>query len=291
MQEKWRSNPVCWQRFASDMAQLFLRRSVRDPSDIVARQWVSTGLLKKNRTDDRLEPVSEFVLEAATEEIRNAARGTLRELAKGTGTSWSAIELFVSYACRRAGRITISGTDVQGLQSDHFIVECSGQSLLPKEASVDPDAYVREKGPFLRGTLLVLWESHPVADLVVYASCFDATGNSLGAKLLFIQVSQSSYAQHSSKLPELGNVPSAPTRWNYSVMQTYRKLFNVQPFQPRRTDISKGKLPDDTRYVYVTTDVALMKRTNANAGHEVTLVSGVDRISAMDPVPWSEIVD
>jgi hypothetical protein len=287
LEEKW-SGTERMNRFVENMAELYLRRPVRNTADAVSNLWLATGLLRK-RHDGQLHPVSPFVLDAITLAIQNSAREMLRILAKGTSTLWVAMELFMNYVFRQPGiHVPISARDLRGVHpcDERCRIHCRGQQLLHKSVSMDPLAYLRTHSPFPLGTCLVLWPSHPVADLVIYADCFDEAGTvPLGPQLCFIQISTSSYADHDSKVPQLAmQYPN----WHASVLETYRLLFGAPPF--RGGDVPRGKLPHSVRFIFITLDTSVMNRTSANSGHDVLLVCGESRISYMDRFMWNSMM-
>jgi ABC-type sulfate transport system substrate-binding protein len=115
--------------------------------------------------------------------------------------------------------------------------------------------------------LIPTWTTHPVADAVLFVN----VKNYPKPQIIFVQVSTSSYTDHRSKIPNLH--PIVRQHWKLSILQSYQIVFGITDnVDTPNCGIAKGKLPQNVKYVYATTNETLLGKSSQYSGHSVFLM-------------------
>lgn len=272
--------------FHGELASLFLRnREMPNAESAFASRWLSTGLLVPDRLRHFLVPVNLFVRKAIDNYVSSEQIRLLKKMHDDKPTRWRALELFVFLQLRR-GRITLTGTDLRG--TDQMVLQFDNEQLriidVNQGFARDPQHFLEQHNcgqPFEAGTVLFpTWTTHPVADAVLFVN----VENYPKPQIIFVQVSTSSYIDHSSKIPNLH--PMVPNNCSLSVLQSYQTVFGITD-NPNR-DIAKGKLPQNVKYVYLSTNKTVLGPSSQYSGHSVFLMR-LENIEKLDRQLWIEM--
>lgn len=272
--------------FHGELASLFLRnRELLNADSDFASHWLTSGLLVPDDSRQFLVPVNLFVRKAIDAYVSSEQTMLLRNMYADKATEWRALELFFFLQLRK-GRATLTGTDLRGtdrmvLQFDHHQLEIIDVN---QDFASDPQGYLdRHNGgkPFRAGTMLIpTWANHPVADPVMFVNVESYSQ----PQIIFVQFSTSSYADHRSKIPNLH--PMVPNQWKLSVLQSYQIAFGITD-KPNR-DIAKGKLLPNVKYVFATTNKAVLGPSSQCSGHSVFLMRKAN-IKNLNEQLWLEM--
>lgn len=272
--------------FHGELASLFLRnRELPNADSVFASRWLSSGLLEPDESRRFLVPVNLFVRKAIDNYVSSEQTLLLKNMYADRPTRWRALELFVFLQLWK-GRVTLTGTDLRG--TDQMVLQFDDERLqiidVNQDFARDPQHFLEQHNggqPFEAGVALVpSWTTHPVADVVLFVN----VENYPKPQIIFVQVSMSSYTDHISKIPNLH--PMVPNNWKLSVLKSYQTVFGITN-NPNR-DIAKGKLPQNVKYVYVTTNKTVLGPSSQYSGHSVFLMRS-ENIEKLDRQLWMEM--
>lgn len=281
--------------FRADLAALFLRnRDQPAVASLSANRWQSCGLLVPDVEGTHLIPVNSFVRTAVDMYIIQETAQILRTFYHDSSVRWRALELFITLQLRKGATCctgtNLRGDELQGISIDHQHLHVVN---IGREFAVDPVAFIRQHhgmDAFPPGTVLVptSWATHPVSDMVLFVKLTESSD----PQVVFVQISQSSYAEHESKIPALHrDQDDLHQGWTNSVLKTYLIAFGLHNTTSITTDldgVKHGKLPQRVKYVYATTNELLLKKTTQRSGHSVFLMRTAN-IKALNPEVWSQM--
>ncbi|KJE98005.1 hypothetical protein CAOG_09157 [Capsaspora owczarzaki ATCC 30864] len=258
-----------------DLTTIFVhgRLSVR-----FADVWLQTGMVKRDSGDlTQLIPVSDLVRRAGITVFR-AERGGFLHLIYAVATiRWHAIEAFFLLHLRDS--TMLSGVSRSGARLSLTTTVSDVHVLDRSVGAGNVKTYLQTHNngkPFPANTLFIPgWSNHPVADAVLLTTRLNTT-----PALVFFQVSQQSYSNHASKIPELA---TSPLSNGTSVIDTYRELYGIHCDSAYQTPgIAQGQLPECVKYVFATSD------TSISTSHSVFFMQA-SHLREMDPAGWENM--
>ncbi len=271
----------------AELGSLYLRnRELPNANSLSESRWTSSGLLTTDPSKRYLVPVNLFVRKSIDNFVASGQTSLLKNLYADAATCWRAIELFTFLQLRTGGAKLLIGTNLRGDERSELHIAHNHLNVIDitLEFASDPVAYLQNHhngNPFPVGTMLIPnWTCHPVADAVLFVTI----DNLASPQIVFVQVSQSSYSEHSSKISDLLRVHRG---WRFSVLESYRIAFGTST-DLNEERVLKGKLPPDVKYIYVTTSQTLMKKAVQYSGHNVFLMRQ-ENLRKLDEAMWIEI--
>ena len=249
---------------------------------ITTTQCQISGLFKQLRHEDGQTlwvPVCPAVLRALALYVaqKESLTHMVATLAADPGTSWRALELAISLRFAQSSSVTLRARHL--LEKDsrtdewpEIVLQTTGRYMQTKKYDVGGDV-------MKLGTAYVCAPGHPACDLVLLTT---------DRMLVFVQVSESSYLDHQSKVDSLWK----SGRDSKSVLLAYAALLppECHPLQTRirrwHSHPERVKLPEGVIYLYIsranctvlTRSVQCIKEHHDRMVHVVSMMTCPDEL-------------
>jgi len=197
-----------------------------EPIDVLPRNWQITGMFIQDIASGKWTPICPAVKEAIWEFTKLKRKDAIEILAQDYATRWRAFELlFSSHFIPSGGAMEVKCCDLKGQNERTIQIRVT---KFVEQAEND------ELGNIEQGTLVVCRKFFPVVDFFIH---------SLSGLKLFVQLSESKYQNHGTKLPDLLSSKVSPEE----------TVFDYFYSRSKGASRKRKALPDDCLYLYFTT--------------------------------------
>jgi len=240
----------------------FLALHYLNKADTIPSKWINSGLLICD--DGSWRSISPLVDDAIKEYIRDVSHSIVRILAADPECSWRALELFIlhSFNKKGGGYVTLEdknlcGTTTQSCSSHRLVLNANYIEMQKEPVNTDVIQKIKP------GTFVGCYRKHPVIDAVIFT---------FAKELFFAQITTLSYAQHSTKEPDLRRRIPNTAFDKKSVEKYYKECTGVKT----------------CRYIFITTSIVKTSENHLYSDHNVVLVDGND-IPVFGTLLWQSI--